>query len=217
MIAQQLASPQGNQNNSQRDSAAEAETQAEQHKIAKIQHFNNPFQQCGIIQHMGEPAAAAQKRAKRSYTNEEVANALIAVKSLGGNIYKAAAHLKIPYHTLREWAANKRRDSEEMREIQHNTEKAQKPAITMYQDLEILLLNRAIEPEVIAQMKGLDLAKAASLTRGTIQLLTGQPTSINEERGIDSHQVLVLIRESCGIDAAPPERNVTPAPAQLIP
>lgn len=56
------------------------------------------------------------------------------------------------------------------------------------------------------------LMTAAGIAVDKSQLLSGQPTSIHEERTIDSRQVLVLLQESIGQpDPAPQPKALNPA------
>lgn len=155
------------------------------------------------------------KRTKRSYTDEQIANALAILKSNGGNLLATERDTGIPRQTIREWSANGRRDSQQVREIRQEKEQN---ILTLYGNAERGLLEHAIKPEIIADMDGLAAMKAAGIARDKIQLMTGQPTSIVEERTIDSLQVLRLLQDSLSqADPLQHAIDITPAPAHLTP
>lgn len=149
------------------------------------------------------------KRTKRSYSDEEVGCTLALLKSNGGNLLRTERETGIPRQTIGEWARNKRRNSTEVLNIRHQKEV---DVLGAYATVERACLAHASQAVVITEMSGLDAVKAAGIARDKQQVMLGQPTSIHEERTIDSRQVLVLLQDSLG-RTDPPERNITPAPA----
>lgn len=160
---------------------------------------------------MAAEITTTSKRSKASYSSEDIANALAVVKSNGGNILRSAKELNIPYHTLREWHTNGRRNTPEVETLQHEKE------LSLAQKLKTLAhmaVDHASDPEVLAEASALDAAKIAGIAVDKNLLLTGQPTSINEERTIDSRQVLVLMQDWIGQpDPLDTARDITPATA----
>lgn len=147
-------------------------------------------------------------RPKRSYSDTEIGHALAVLKSNGGNILRTSRELDIPRQTLTEWSAHKRRDSPEVREIQRQKEAT---ILDAYAFIERACLKHAGKAEVIAEMSGLEAIKGAAIARDKQQIISGQPTSIHEERTIDSRQVLVLLQQSIGEPGSTPPPTLNPA------
>jgi hypothetical protein len=170
------------------------------------------------MQHMTVPAATPEKSPKRTYSDDFIAHALAMVKANGGNVLKTSLELGIPRLTLYGWYRQTRRNTPEIEQLQH--EKAANLA-KRFETAAGLYLDHAMDPVSIGVLNGLEATKAAAINVDKMQLLRGQPTSIVEERTIDSRQVLVLLAESMGLpDPHVPQRdpitaalNITPTPA----
>jgi transposase-like protein len=146
---------------------------------------------------MGTPAKTALKRPKRSYTAEDKANALVAIKANAGNIYRTSRETGIPRQTLMEWAINERGITDEVTQIQHEKEADH---VDLYRRVTEAYLNHALDPAVVQSASGVEAVKSAAIATDKRNLLLNLPTEIVESRTIDSRQVLVLLQQTIGIN-----------------
>ena len=117
------------------------------------------------------------KRPKRSYSPEVIANALTTVKANNGNLSKSARELDIPFHTLREWVKNGRRNTAEVSVIQQIKEG------TLAQKLE-LNAHRLADSITDHDLKDVSLQQKAitlAITTEKMLLLNCQPTAIHAQ------------------------------------
>lgn len=162
---------------------------------------------------MAKASPAAKIRPKSTYTTEQRAAALAQLTANNGNLLRTSRDTGIPRQTLQNWANEETPLDAETQNIRH--QKRGELADEL-KNLAYLAVDRASDPEAIAKASALDAAKIAGIAIDKFQLLTGQPTTITEERTIDSRQVLLLLGEFLD-DQIAAERNVTPAAAQLTP
>lgn len=152
------------------------------------------------------------KRSKRTYTAEDRGSALAVLQSNGGNILKTSRETGIPYHTLREWAANGRGVTPEVIQIQQV--KAGGLA-EKFEHIAHLCADHLSQPGVIAKGSPLAVAKIGGISVDKSQLLTGRPTSItgavmsDDEKRIRLAELLARIAER---NPPSPERTGHPSP-----
>ena len=150
-----------------------------------------------------------QTRSRRNYSDADKARAL-ALYDLCQNLPEASRKSGIATSTLWSWITEKRD------KLNANVTKLRNEH---GQDLAKHFEDIAFEVARVAKIK-LQRRDAQKIPFGQLmeggakavqnmQLLRGQPTSIHEERTIDSRQVLVLLQDSLS-QADPPEKNVTP-------
>lgn len=157
---------------------------------------------------MADPKTSPTKRPKRTYSAEDIGNALAVLKSNKGNLLRTAKELGIPRLTLREWEKNNRRDSPEVRQIQHEKEQ---DMLKLYGNAERTYLEQATRPEIVAKTSGLDAMKAAGIARDKQQILNGQPTSISASVLSEDQRRLRLVEILTSIAARTSHNDSTPA------
>ena len=146
---------------------------------------------------MAENPQETKSRPKRSYTPEFIANALATVKTNNNNISKTARELDVPFHTLREWVKNGRRNTAKVSMLQQIKEG------TLAQKLEFNA-HRLADSITDHDLNSATLqAKSVALgiTTDKMLLLNGQPTSIHtaviseEDRRLRVAELLLRIKE----------------------
>lgn len=146
-----------------------------------------------------------QTRSRRTYSDADKARAL-ALYDLCQNLPEASRKSGIATSTLWQWITEAR---------DKNNKNVARLRNAHGQDLATQFEEIAFETARVAKEKLLrrdakkipfgQLMEGASKAVQNMQLLRGQPTSIHEERTIDSRQVLVLLQDSLGqSDSTPP-------------
>ena len=131
---------------------------------------------------------------KRQYTDNDKAAALAALDANKGNLSKTAKQLGIPRQTIQEWAAgrNHNRSVPDLRQVKKRdlAEKLEEAADAL---LDNILARARSETSVAVPLK--DFATAMGIAIDKMQLLKGEPTSINktltdEERATKAAEIL---------------------------
>ncbi len=152
------------------------------------------------------PERPTTKRGKRQYSDRQRAQCLAVLDSLDGNLSAASRATGVPVKTLSDWRDFLRDDTE----TASLRSESSKSLSLKLQDLAHRLVDAA--PKKIRKAGLGQVATAMDLTIKNLQLINGQPTSIHEERTVDSRQVLVLLQETLGHpDPAPQQAALNPA------
>lgn len=127
----------------------------------------------------------------KRYSDEQKAAALAAIKANGGNLFRTAHELKIPFQTLSNWAKDTREPVQGFSKLV--TEKEESLA-ELCDKVARKYLNHASDDFVVAVTPGHLSMTAAGIAVDKAQLLRGQPTSITENSHSDSSQFQTLIK-----------------------
>jgi transposase-like protein len=139
----------------------------------------------------------------KDYSAERKAEILAQVTAHGGNVAQVARLTDIPHQTIRSWLEQADRYSE--LQTQKQTDLAQKLENNAHK------LADSIAEHDLTIVPLQSKATALGIMVDKMQLLRGQPTSIHEERTIDSRQVLVLLQETIGPSDPTPQPALNPA------
>lgn len=121
---------------------------------------------------------AKSKRSKRrSYTDQEKEHA-IAVYTTNGNLSKTSRETGVPISTLRGWLAEV-----PPAKVQEAREEAQAEFVRKAWDAVTAHVLHLQDKGVIAETSARDSATIVGILIDKIQLVTGRPTSINEQQG----------------------------------
>lgn len=116
---------------------------------------------------------------KRRYSDNDKALALAALDANGGDVRKTAKTLRMPESTLSDWSKNRGVNKEvtEIREVKKK-ELSEKLGEVAYKLTDNLLIRAESELSILVPMK--DVATSLGIVVDKMQLLKGEPTSINK-------------------------------------
>jgi len=131
---------------------------------------------------------------KRQYSDNDKAVALATLDANGGDVRKTAKALKMPESTLSDWSKHRGVNKEvtEIREVKKK-ELSEKLEEVAYRLTENLAIRADSELSALVPMK--DIATSLGIVVDKMQLLKGEPTSINknltdEERAQRAAEIL---------------------------
>jgi len=148
-----------------------------------------------------------QSNGRRTYSDDEKARAL-ALYDLCGTTTEVSRRSGIPDSTISSWIHQQRaKGNKNLPKLRNEygqslADQFEEIAYDVARVAKEKLLRRDAKKIPFGQ-----LMEGGSKAVQNMQLLRGQPTSIHEERTIDSRQVLILLQDSLGTE----EKNVTPA------
>lgn len=116
---------------------------------------------------------------RRKYSDVEKAEAIAAVKSNGGNIFRTSQELKIPWATLADWVKNNRGTNDHLPErVLELREQKEQELSELCESVARKYLKQAGDEYVVAAVPGNLAMTAAGIAIDKAQLLRGQPTEI---------------------------------------
>ena len=118
---------------------------------------------------------------KRSYSEEEKAEALALLNVNGGNVNSTAKQLHMPVPTLRKWANGKHINNAV---LQKEQQKKQSLA-ELFEEVARAYIARALDLGAIDDTRGKDAVIAAATALDKLQLLIGAPTARSQIQVID--------------------------------
>lgn len=131
----------------------------------------------------------SKTKVKRQYSDEDKANALLALEANGGNLKRTATQLKIPMSSLRDWREN-RGTPPSVLEIR---EEKRGPLAERLEDIAHKIVDGM--PNAIAGANLQQQAMAVAIMVDKAQLLQGKPTGINENRGDSPADIAARVGE----------------------
>jgi hypothetical protein len=137
----------------------------------------------------------------RKAHDPQIRKQALALTDSGLTPAQIAKQLNIPKPTVYYWLESEAKN--QTLENSLNLAVKFKNAANLFLDLAVKKAKKASFPHLMT---------ASGIAVDKSQLLNNLPTSIHEERSIDSHQVLVLIQDSLGLPEPTPVKAIPPAP-----
>lgn len=155
-----------------------------------------------------QPAPQPRSRLQRSYSDQEKADAFLALEANGGNVAATSMELGIPYRTLYYWVSGKGVHPE----VQQLIKEKRLPLIDRLEQLIQLIAEGMDSPEKIAAATLNQLSVAMGVLIDKVRLLKGEAPS-----GTPAHPNARVVPQSVLIvmDPSTPEARVANEVARL--
>lgn len=127
--------------------------------------------------------------ARRKYSDVEKAEAIAAVKSNGGNIFRTSQELKIPWATLADWVKGTHGITHGVTQLREEKEQA---LADLCESVARKYLNHAFDDYVVHAVPGNLAMTAAGIAIDKSQLLRGRPTEITSDAPFKSHLAIEI-------------------------